>query len=204
MKYIFIILFFLCFNDSCFSQTNHNDFLGELISDYVKTKYPNNQFDNYIYIGIKRQKLYLFKFSNIIKLYDISSSINGAGNESGSFKTPTGKHRIHEMIGKDAPLGTLFINKKNTHRKVPIDSINYEFKKDEITTRIMSLIGMEPNVNKGKNKDTYKRGIYIHGTSNEKSIGIPSSHGCIRMRNKEVVDLFNRVEKGTLVFLFDN
>ena len=68
----------------------------------------------------------------------------------------------------------------------------------------MSLIGMELNVNKGKNKDTYKRGIYIHGTSNEKSIGLPSSHGCIRMRNKEVVDLFNRVEKGTLVFLFDN
>ena len=63
---------------------------------------------------------------------------------------------------------------------------------------------MEININKGKNIDTFKRGIYIHGTSKEESIGLPSSHGCIRMRNTDIVDLFNNVDEGTLVFLFDN
>ena len=204
MKLVYFIISFSFLSNSLLCQTNPNDFIGDLINDYIFTKYSDSNASNFIYIGIKRQKLYLFKDKKLIEIYDISSSYKGAGNEVGSFKTPTGKHRIHEKIGQDAPIGTLFLNKKNTHQIVAIDSLNYNFEKDEITTRVLSLMGMELNLNKGKNIDTFKRGIYIHGTSKEKSIGLPSSHGCIRMRNTDIVDLFNNVDEGTLVFLFDN
>ena len=75
---------------------------------------------------------------------------------------------------------------------------------DEITTRIMSLSGKQPNFNKGSSYDTYKRGIYIHGTADENSIGYPSSHGCIRMLNKDVIKLFNKIDIGISVFLIEN
>ena len=75
---------------------------------------------------------------------------------------------------------------------------------DEITTRIMSLSGKQPNFNKGSSYDTYKRGIYIHGTADENSIGYPSSNGCIRMLNQDVVKLFDKINISTSVFLIEN
>ena len=121
-----------------------------------------------------------------------------------SYKTPLGLHFIYEKIGNNAPIGTLFINKKNTNKIVEIDSLTLNQNKDEITTRLMSLMGKELNINKGGRVDTFKRGIYIHGTSNEKSIGKPSSHGCIRMKNNDIIELFNSVDKQIPVFLFNN
>ena len=113
-------------------------------------------------------------------------------------------HSVHEKIGSGAAIGTLFVNKKNTYKIVTIDTLENHTKNDEITTRLISLIGTEININKGGDVDTYKRGIYIHGTSNEKSIGKPSSHGCIRMKNIDIIELFKKVHENTLVFLFDN
>ena len=156
---LFYYLFFFLSN-SLLCQTNPNDFIGDLINDYIFTKYSDSNASNFIYIGIKRQKLYLFKENKLVDIYDISSSNKGAGNKVGSFKTPTGKHSIHEKIGQDAPIGTLFINKKNTHRIVAIDSLNYNFEKDEITTRVLSLMGMELNINKGKILTLLKNYIY--------------------------------------------
>ncbi len=204
MKINFTIIFFFITLFSYYSQNTKAEIISELIVDFISSKYSKEKLDNFIYIGIKRQKLYLFEANIISKIYKVSTSLKGAGNEMSSYKTPLGLHFIYEKIGNNAPIGTLFINKKNTNKIVEIDSLTLNQNKDEITTRLMSLMGKELNINKGGRVDTFKRGIYIHGTSNEKSIGKPSSHGCIRMKNNDIIELFNSVDKQIPVFLFNN
>ena len=204
MKINFILIFFFLSLFSYYSQNIKVEIISELIVDYISSKYPKEKLDNFIYIGVKRQKLYLFEANIISKIYKVSTSNKGAGNEISSYKTPLGLHFVYEKIGDNAPIGTLFINKKNTNKIVEIDSLTLHQNKDEITTRLMSIMGKELNVNKGGSVDTFKRGIYIHGTSNEKSIGQPSSHGCIRMKNNDIIELFNSVDKQIPVFLFNN
>jgi len=204
MKINFTITFFFVTLFSYYSQNTKAEIISELIVDFISSKYSKEKLDNFIYIGIKRQKLYLFEANIISKIYKVSTSLKGAGNEMSSYKTPLGLHFIYEKIGNNAPIGTLFINKKNTNKIVEIDSLTLNQNKDEITTRLMSLMGKELNINKGGRVDTFKRGIYIHGTSNEKSIGKPSSHGCIRMKNNDIIELFNSVDKQIPVFLFNN
>tara|TARA_X000000950_G_scaffold197942_1_gene238404 strand:- start:1738 stop:2352 length:615 start_codon:yes stop_codon:yes gene_type:complete len=204
MKINFTIIFFFVTLFSYYSQNTKAEIISELIVDFISSKYSKEKLDNFIYIGIKRQKLYLFEANIISKIYKVSTSLKGAGNEMSSYKTPLGLHFIYEKIGNNAPIGTLFINKKNTNKIVEIDSLTLNQNKDEITTRLMSLMGKELNINKGGRVDTFKRGIYIHGTSNEKSIGKPSSHGCIRMKNNDIIELFNSVDKQIPVFLFNN
>lgn len=204
MKIYLIIIFFFLSLFSYYSQNTKEEIISELIVDYISSKYSKEKLDNFIYIGLKRQRLYLFEANIISKIYKVSTSIKGAGNEISSYKTPLGLHCIYEKIGDNAPIGTLFINKKNTNKIVKIDSLSTHQNKDEITTRLMSLMGKELNINKGGSVDTFKRGIYIHGTSNEKTIGQPSSHGCIRMKNNDIVELFNCVDKQIPVFLFNN
>jgi hypothetical protein len=188
------------------SQENNvnNVFLGEIINDYVKVKYPNEFFKDYIYIGINRQKLYYFSKGKLKDIFVVSTSKNGAGNNSSSNQTPVGLHFIKEKIGADAPIGTLFKNKKNTGKIVEIHKAVLAESKDEITSRILSLYGKEEGVNKGKKIDTFSRGIYIHGTSEEGSLGNPSSHGCVRMNNSDIIYLFEIIKEGTLVVLIDN
>ena len=204
MKINFLIIFFFITLFSYYSQNTKAEIISELIVDFISSKYSKEKLDNFIYIGVKRQKLYLFEANIISKIYKVSTSLKGAGNEMSSYKTPLGLHFIYEKIGNNAPIGTLFINKKNTNKIVEIDSLTLNQNKDEITTRLMSLMGKELNINKGGRVDTFKRGIYIHGTSNEKSIGKPSSHGCIRMKNNDIIELFNSVDKQIPVFLFNN
>lgn len=204
MKINFTIIFFFITLFSYYSQNTKAEIISELIVDFISSKYSKEKLDNFIYIGVKRQKLYLFEANIISKIYKVSTSLKGAGNEMSSYKTPLGLHFIYEKIGNNAPIGTLFINKKNTNKIVEIDSLTLNQNKDEITTRLMSLMGKELNINKGGRVDTFKRGIYIHGTSNEKSIGKPSSHGCIRMKNNDIIELFNSVDKQIPVFLFNN
>jgi len=201
LRFLFFLLL-LC--NFCFSQNSNEFFLAELIQDYVSLKYPKAPLDTFIYIGVKRQKLYVIKSKQLDRVFDISTSSKGSGNKIASFQTPLGMHSVHEKIGRGAAIGTLFVNKKNTYKIVTIDTLENHTKNDEITTRLISLIGTEININKGGDVDTYKRGIYIHGTSNEKSIGKPSSHGCIRMKNIDIIELFKKVHENTLVFLFDN
>jgi len=185
-------------------QTKDENALGELILDYLKVKYPNERLNSFIYIGIQRHKLYLFQDGRLQNVFLVATAINGAGNLLSSKQTPTGLHFIKEKIGDNAPIGTLFINKNNTGEVVPIYYEKLKNPKDEITTRILSLQGKEYGLNKGKKMDTFYRGIYIHGTSEEASLGHPSSHGCVRMRNTDIVDLFDSVEIGFNVILLDN
>ena len=194
------------FQLNCFSQQLNpkNFFLGELINDFVEAKYPEETFIDYLYIGIKRQQLYYFQNGELLSVFSVSTAKKGAGNDFSSNQTPTGLHSIKQKIGDNAPIGTLFKNKKNTGTIVKIHQEEYLESKDEITSRILVLTGKENGINKGSNKDTFSRGIYIHGTSDESSIGYAKSHGCVRMKNNDIIKIFDFISEGTLVVLIDN
>jgi len=156
-----------------------------------------------IIISISEQKLYLFKDNKLVISYKISSAKAGTGNLSGSFKTPLGIHKIAEMIGEGAKPASIFKARINTQKIAKILTNNNRSNDDNITSRILRLRGLEKNINKGKNIDSYERFIYIHGTDEEGLLGTPVSHGCIRMSNQAVIDLFEQVETGTLVTIIE-
>ena len=201
-------LFFLLFFNLIHSQSKYAlDPRIDLITDYIDVAYEGYDFSSYIYIGVKRQKLYHVKKGSFLKIYDVSTAINGAGNDIQSFKTPIGLHEIHEKIGDDLPIGALFKYKHFTGDVLEIlaDTIPTDSVSDAIITRIMTLKGLENGVNIGSSKfDTKYRGIYIHGTNEEGLIGKPASHGCIRMKNTEIIELFNAVNIGCKVIVLDN
>jgi hypothetical protein len=154
-------------------------------------------------VVIKKQRLYLLKDGHIIKQFHVSTSKFGIGNKAGSNETPLGWHKIVRKIGDGSPLGTIFVGRRNTRRIAEIFRRKPKIRQDGdlITTRILRLRGLEEGVNKGKGIDTYKRFIYIHGTRHEWLIGKPASHGCVRMRNKDIVRVFEAVSSGTLVLI---
>jgi lipoprotein-anchoring transpeptidase ErfK/SrfK len=121
--------------------------------------------------------------------------------KSGSNKTPIGIHRIKSKIGDNVPINSRFIGRKLTGEIIEVISDTSKGDLDIISTRIMWLSGEEYGINKGNGIDSYERYIYIHGTNEEGRIGIPSSHGCVRMKNKDVIDLYRKVEVGTLVLI---
>lgn len=206
LSFIFSFLAINVFTLNIISQLSDssNIILGDIIQDYLVTQYPNELFSDFLYIGINRQKLYCFSDSKLKDVFSVSTSESGAGNLFSSNKTPTGLHLIKDKIGENAPIGTLFKNKKNTGKVVKIHNEQLENSIDEITSRVLVLSGKESGVNKGKKVDTFARCIYIHGTSDEESIGKPKSHGCVRMRNSDVINLFDVVNEGMLVVLIDN
>ena len=133
--------------------------------------------------------------------YPVSTSKYGTGCQNGSEKTPLGLHRIADKLGGAMPVNEVFIG------RIPQGSLeecierDVDLPDDVIMSRIMWLEGMEPGRNKGGYVDTYQRYIYIHGTNHEDQIGTPTSIGCIRMRNQDVVDLFRLVEVGSEVLI---
>lgn len=174
---------------------------GEQIQNIAEEKYPNTAFDNFIYISASDAKLYLIKDKEIIKSYPISIAKNGLGNVMNSNKTPTGLHEIKKMIGKDLPINTIIKSGISTGKIAQVISEPISVNTDLVTTRVIWLSGLEPGVNKGGKVDSYNRFIYIHGTPEEGLIGEPASHGCIRMLNKDVIELFNLVSLNTKVLI---
>ncbi len=150
------------------------------------------------------QTLYLVQNRRVLAIYPVSTGTKGLGNRNGSYKTPTGTHRICRKYGENAPAGTIFRARKDTGKIAEIYTDETDTPKDYVTTRILRLEGLEPGVNKGKGIDSYLRLIYIHGTPEEGLIGTPASHGCIRMKNADVIALFNTVSVGTLVEILAN
>ncbi len=135
------------------------------------------------------------------KSYPISTAKKGIGNISGSNKTPLGVHVIKEKVGKKVPLGGIIKKLVYTGKKATIHTDATYRETDLLTTRVLTLAGTEKGINKGGNVDSYNRGIMIHGTPEEGLIGTPTSHGCIRMRNKDIIELFNLVTPGTKVLI---
>ena len=192
LKYIFSFTFLLCLKS--YSQT-------EIITKIDNYLNKNVKYDNLLFVSIENQKIYRIQSKDIIEAYDISTSKYGIGNQMGSNKTPTGLHKINSKYGHKTPVNGRMIGRVFYGQIAKIFSDTTTSKTDDITSRILWLEGLENGINKGDNIDSYKRYIYIHGTSEEGRIGIPSSHGCIRMKNKDVIDLFNEVAIGTFVLI---
>jgi lipoprotein-anchoring transpeptidase ErfK/SrfK len=157
----------------------------------------------YIDVDLRRQQLYLWEAfpdgDMLIRQYPVSTAANGPGEHSGSYCTPRGRHRIAEKIGAGAPLYAAFKSREPTG-EIWTPALDAQHPgRDWILTRILWLEGLEPGRNKGGSVDSRARYIYIHGTNEEHKLGKPASHGCIRMRNTDVVELFDRVEVGTEV-----
>lgn len=187
-------------------KNNNANATVEFLLDYLSVKYPSENFEDMIYIGIKRQELFYIKQGKLLKLYHISSSAEGAGNVFGSNKTPVGLHTVQKKIGKDVPLGGIFKSKKFIGKIAEINvQAQAKSESDKIITRILTLQGEEIGINKGnKSIDSYHRRIYIHGTPEEGLIGQPASHGCIRMKSADVIELFDYVPLGINVVILNN
>ena len=156
----------------------------------------------HIEISLAAQQLYLYQTSDegniLLGRFPISTACNGAGELEGSFCTPRGAHRIAQKIGTGAPLFGVFKARQLTEIWTP----ELEARApgcDWILSRILWLEGMEAGKNQGGKVDSHARYIYIHGTNEEHKIGTPVSHGCIRMKNTDVVALYDLVETGTEV-----
>jgi lipoprotein-anchoring transpeptidase ErfK/SrfK len=163
--------------------------------------YILQDFHEIIFVSIKNQKLYHIKNNRVINNFSISSSKYGTGNKNGSNKTPLGLHKIKEKYGEGVPINGKMVGRIFYNQIANIYKDTTESKTDDITSRILWLEGIEKGKNKGEGIDSYNRYIYIHGTSEEGKLGAPASHGCIRMKNKDVIDLYNKVEVGTLVLI---
>lgn len=153
-----------------------------------------------ILIEIGRQTLSLFGADGAcIRRYRVSTARNGAGEREGSGCTPRGRHRVRAKIGAGAPVGTVFRGRRPTgERWTPAFAAAHPGR-DWILSRILWLSGEEPGRNRLGEVDTMRRYIYLHGTGEDQPMGVPLSHGCVRMRNRDIVELFELVAAGTPV-----
>ncbi len=143
-----------------------------------------------IRVSVPDQKMLVFEHGTEIARYDVSTSKLGLGDRPGSYATPLGKMQVAQKFGGGQPSGMKFKSRRPTGEIVKPNSPG----RDPIVTRILWLRGLE-----GKNRRAYNRGIYIHGTAEEYTIGTPSSYGCIRMRSRDVISLYNKVGVGSVV-----
>lgn len=144
-----------------------------------------------IHVSIRDQQLVLKENEEPVRTYPVSTSRFGIGTEEGSFKTPIGRFRVAEKIGTEMPSGTVFVG------RVPLRPDQEPPQtEDWVTSRILWLDGLEEH-----NANTRDRFVYIHGTKHEDKIGTTASHGCVRMRNADVIELFELVDEGTPVVI---
>ena len=160
--------------------------------------------NNHIEVDTSKQILYLFESSEVSQEYQVSTAKNGVGQESGSGGTPLGMHEIAEKYGENAEINSVFVGRKETGEIYTPELAVANPKRDWSLTRILRLGGLEPGYNQGKSNegnsvDSFNRYIYIHGTPDTEPMGEPLSHGCIRMRNNDVEELFGKVDIGTKV-----
>ena len=131
----------------------------------------------------------------------VSTARNGAGERNASQCTPRGWHRVRARIGDGCALNTVFVGRRPTG-ELYSPGLRARFpERDWILTRILWLSGLEPGRNRWGRVDTMRRYIYIHGCPDEDPMGIPSSHGCIKLRNAEMIALFDRVPAGARVWI---
>jgi L,D-transpeptidase YbiS len=157
-----------------------------------------------INIYISRQQLELCDDTGqVLRRSTVSSSEKGVGEMSGSCCTPRGKHIIRAMIGAGQPENTVFVGRRPTG-EIYTPELGMRFPdRDWILTRILWLSGCEAGFNRMGECDTMRRYIYIHGTPDSMPLGIPNSHGCIRMHNADLIELFDSVPAGTAVEIFE-
>ncbi|MBD3639773.1 MAG: L,D-transpeptidase [Marinobacter sp.] len=138
---------------------------------------------------------------DILACYPVSTALNGPGEQDGSGCTPRGEHYIRAMVGTGLPENTVFRARRPTGEIYSQELARKHPDRDWILSRILWLCGREPGKNRGSGVDTFRRFIYIHGTPDTEPMGVPKSHGCIRMRNPDVMELFDRVRAGLRVVI---
>ena len=155
----------------------------------------------WIKVSIPRQRLDLLDGDHVVQSYSVATAKNGSGEVNGSECTPRGWHVIRAKVGSGAKPNTVFVKRRPTGEIFGPGYRERFPKRDWILTRILWLSGAEPGKNRWGNVDTMRRYIYIHGCPDEDPMGIPSSHGCVKMHNADVIDLFERVKPGTRVLI---
>ncbi|WP_269914273.1 cell wall-recycling L,D-carboxypeptidase ElsL [Acinetobacter sp. HY1485] len=154
-----------------------------------------------VLIDLATQTLHVPKYN---KTFKISSGLNGIGEAENSGKTPRGWHCIEQKIGQDTPVNTVFIGRQPTG-EIYSEQLELQYpNRDWILTRIMWLKGLEQGFNAGEGCDTYQRYIYIHGTPNNQPMGVAQSHGCIRMHNQDLLELFDIINEKETVYIAEN
>ena len=165
-----------------------------MLSACVETAPPLAATRNQIIISVRDQKLTVVKEDHTRVSFPISTSKFGLGDRRGTYETPTGEMAVAAKIGGGARAGTVFHGRVSTGEVVKVDAPG----RDAIVTRILALRGLETN-----NSQAFSRGIYIHGTPEERNIGRPTSYGCIRMRSSDVIQLYEMVKVGARVQIID-
>lgn len=156
---------------------------------------------NGIYISLAAQRLTLYRDGSNIGQWPVSTAAAGAGELAGSGCTPRGVHRVRAAIGQNMPIYSVFVGRRPTG-EIYSEALGSRFpERDWILTRILWLTGTEPGRNRGGVVDTLRRFIYIHGTPETEPMGIAASHGCIRMRNADLIQLFDHCNVGLSVFI---
>lgn len=153
----------------------------------------------HIRVDIATQTLTLVEGDRVLASYPVSTGLNGVGERQGSGCTPRGLHRVRIRIGAGCPEGTVFRGRRPTGERYDPELAAACPGRDWILTRILWLTGCEPGRNRGGCVDTLRRFIYIHGCPDTEPMGQPRSHGCIRMRNGDLTELFDAVSAGTPV-----
>jgi len=151
-----------------------------------------------IHVGLQQLDV-LDDSGGLIRRYSISSAKNGVGEQNGSYCTPRGRHIIRAKIGAGQPLNTVFVERRPTGETYSTELAKRQTGRDWILTRILWLSGLERGVNRMGRVDTMRRAIYIHGSPDTADMGRPGSRGCIRMRNRDIVELFDLVPVRTVV-----
>jgi len=176
---------------------------GSTISDKQLQRFIDGNYEC-LTVDTSKQKLTYYRSQEKIHEYAISSGKEGIGQHSGSYKTPLGLHCIKKKTGASSKIRSIFKRGINTGRIYTPGQPTCE---DLILTRVIYLEGLEKGFNNGRDKkgklvDSYSRGILIHGTNQESKIGSPASKGCIRMRNKDIINFYNNINEGTIIWIF--
>ncbi len=154
-----------------------------------------------ILISIARQRLWLYQDGEPVMECPVSTAANGPGERMDSGCTPRGRHRICEKIGDGQPPGAVFVGRRPTG-EIWSPRLREQYpERDWILTRILWLEGLEEGFNRGGEVDSRERYIYLHGTPDDTPLGRPGSHGCIRLANDAITDLYQRVEVGDEVLI---
>ncbi len=201
-KYLISIIFFILLI-SCTNEMNNYNSNKNSILDKIKTLdiyyYEKEQL---IFVDIETQQLFLLNKGKLSKNYLISSSYYGTGSKENSLRTPLGRHEIYKKLGENLPINAILKGRvwNGAVAEIIREPIDTEF--DHVTSRILWLDGLEIGKNKGKGIDSRERYIYIHGTAEEGLIGKPASDGCIRMYNRDVIELFDLVDEKAQVWIY--
>lgn len=162
-----------------------------------------DEYQNYLDISISNQLLSLYSDHSECIQYPVSTAKNGPGELRGSECTPTGRHKIRAKIGGGQPVNSVFVARRPTGEIYSPELAEQFPQRDWILTRILWLNGLEPGKNRYGEVDSGWRYIYIHGCPDHCPMQVPDSHGCIRLRNADMLDLFERVTPGMPVYIHE-